>query len=183
MCRMLDSTRADFLFLSLVPRDERGREFTGGQGSRRLKRCFVSGSSRWKERASPIFLSFSFSPFLSLPPLPFHRGTRFAKIPAGARSLFARLWGREGNWWGNRVAGVGRGSASAAERRFSRALSTHRERCVRRCASSCARACVRGEGKGIRGGIGQSKKEEVFRLQVQKGDKEGRFLSPRFLFE
>lgn len=64
---MLDSTRADFLFLSLVPRDERGREFTGGQGSRRLKRCFVSGSSRWKERASPIFLSFSFSPFLSLP--------------------------------------------------------------------------------------------------------------------
>lgn len=42
---------------------------------------------------------------------------------------------------------------------------------------------VRGEGKGIRGGIGQSKKEEVFRLQVQKGDKEGRFLSPRFLFE
>lgn len=85
MCRMLDSTRADFLFLSLVPRDERGREFTGGQGSRRLKRCFVE-----VERKG--FSDFSFLFFLSfpLPPLPFHRGTRFAKIP---RVLYLRVCG------------------------------------------------------------------------------------------
>lgn len=174
---MLDSTRADFLFLSLVPRDERGREFTGGQGSRRLKRCFVEVERKgFSDFSFLFFLSFPLPPSPPVPP-------RNAIRKNTARSLFARLWGREGNWWGNRVAGVGRGSASAAERRFSRALSTHRERCVRRCASSCARACVRGEGKGIRGGIGQSKKKEVFRLQVQKGDKEGGFLSPRFLFE
>lgn len=71
-----------------------------------------------------FFLSFPLPPSPPVPP-------RNAIRKNTARSLFARLWGREGNWWGNRVAGVGRGSASAAERRFSRALSTHRERCVR----------------------------------------------------
>lgn len=96
-----------------------------------------------------FFFSFLFSP----------RGTRraarrstprFAKMPIGALSLFARLWGREGNWWGNRVAGEGRGFVDRfAARLFA---SSFLQRCVRVYVESSsmrtrarARACVEKE--------------------------------------
>lgn len=128
-----------------------------------MKRCFerVRQRSRWKERVPLIFFLFFSFIFLL-------RGTRHAprrlirKNTDRCASLFARLWGREGNWWGNRVAGEGRGFVDrSAARNFSRGLFSNYVRArVRRTVvdvsllRSCARACVSGEGKGIRDGIG-----------------------------